>query len=64
MAKSGKRGRDEADTYEADDFVEDDDGSAPKSKKSKKTAPSSSSKSGNKFFEVCCIQLMDWRPHN
>lgn len=54
MAKSGKRGRDEADTYEADDFVEDDDGSAPKSKKSKKAVPSSSSssKSGNKFFEA------------
>lgn len=56
MAKSGKRGRDEADTYEADDFVEDDDGSARKSKKSKKAATSSSSKtSQNKFFEVGCL---------
>jgi hypothetical protein len=64
MAKSSKRGRDETDTYEADDFVEDDDGSAPKSKKSKKAAPSSSSKSSSKFFEVCCLQLMDWRPRN
>lgn len=52
MAKSSKRGRDEGDTYEADDFVEDDDGRAPKSKKSKKAAPPSSSKSKNKFFEV------------
>ena len=59
MAKSSKRGRDEADTYEADDFVEDDDGSAPKSKKSKKAAPSSSSKSGNKFFEASHLQLMN-----
>jgi hypothetical protein len=61
MAKSGKRSRDEADTYEADDFVEDDDGSAPKSKKSKKAAPPSSGKSGNKYFEVRRIQLMIWR---
>ncbi|KAH8786157.1 putative RNA polymerase II transcriptional coactivator [Hyaloscypha finlandica] len=52
MAKSSKRGRDEGDTYEADDFVEDDDGRAPKSKKSKKAAPPSSSKSKNKFFEL------------
>jgi hypothetical protein len=52
MAKSSKRGRDEGDTYEADDFVEDDDGRAPKSKKSRKAAPPSSSKSKNKFFEV------------
>ncbi|PMD57021.1 PC4-domain-containing protein [Hyaloscypha bicolor E] len=52
MVKSSKRGRDEADTYEADDFVEDDDGSAPKSKKSRKAAPSSSSKSKNKFFDL------------
>ncbi len=59
MAKSGKRGRDEAGTYEADDFVEDDDGSAPKSKKSKKAAPSSSSNSGNKFFEASNMQLMN-----
>jgi hypothetical protein len=52
MAKPGKRGHYEVDTYEVDDFVEDDEGSAPKSKKSKKTAKPSSSKSENKFFEV------------
>jgi len=52
MVKSSKRGRDEGDTYEADDFVEDDDGSAPKSKKSRKAAPPSSSKSKNKFFDL------------
>lgn len=35
MAK-GKRGRDEVDTYEEDDFVENDDGSAAPKKKAKK----------------------------
>jgi len=35
MGKSTKRGRDET-TYEEDDFVENDDGNAPKSKKTKK----------------------------
>lgn len=60
MAKSGKRSRDEADTYDADDFVEDDDGTPPKSKKSKKAAAfSSSSKSHDKFFEVDYPQLSD-----
>jgi hypothetical protein len=62
MAKTGKRGRDEADTYEADDFVEDDDGSAPKSKKSKKAAPSGGSKSGNKFFEASHLNW--WTENN
>jgi len=52
MPKSGKRGRDEVDTYEADDFVEDDDDSAPKSKKSKKAAKASSSNSESTFFEL------------
>jgi hypothetical protein len=59
MAKSGKRGRDEVDTYEADDFVEDDEESAPKSKKSKKTAKPSSSNSEKKFYEAGAIQLID-----
>jgi hypothetical protein len=61
MAKSGKRGRDEVDTYEADDFVEDDEESAPKSKKSKNTAKPSSSNSEKKFYEVGVIQLIDYR---
>jgi len=56
MAKSGKRGRDEGDTYEADDFVEDDDSGAPKSKKSKKAAKPSSSGSEKRFYEVSVIQ--------
>ncbi|KUJ15711.1 uncharacterized protein LY89DRAFT_670257 [Mollisia scopiformis] len=39
----GKRGHDEVDTYEADDFVENDDGSALK-KKTKKAAANNSAK--------------------
>lgn len=42
MGKPAKRGR-EVDTYEEDDFVENDDGEAPKSKKTKKAAAASSS---------------------
>jgi hypothetical protein len=45
MGKSTKRGRDET-TYEEDDFVENDDGNAPKSKKTKK-GPSSKSEAKN-----------------
>jgi len=52
MVKTGKRGRDQINDYEADDFVEDDEGSAPKTKKTKKASASSSSKAKNKFFEV------------
>ncbi|KAE9378061.1 PC4-domain-containing protein [Stipitochalara longipes BDJ] len=52
MVKGGKRGRDGANDYEADDFVEDDEGSAPKTKKAKKANASSSSNTKNKFFEL------------
>jgi hypothetical protein len=63
MARSSKRGRDEVDTYEADDFVEADDGSARKSKKTKKAANASGGKSESKFFEVAFVQVIDWRPY-
>ena len=52
MARTGKRGRDATNDYEADDFVEDDEGSTPKTKKTKKASASGSSKTKNKFFEV------------
>jgi hypothetical protein len=48
----GKRGRKEVEA-DLDDFVEDDDGNAPKSKKSKKAQGSkTSSKSADKWWEV------------
>ncbi len=50
MGKVSKRGR-EQDTYEADDFVENDDGSIPKTKKTKKTQVGSS-KDENKTWQV------------
>lgn len=49
----GKRGRDEVDTYAEDDFVENDDGNAPK-KKTKKATPSKGGKKSidEKSWEV------------
>ncbi|CAL3971345.1 unnamed protein product [Diplocarpon coronariae] len=49
MVKAGKRGHEEVDTYAEDDFVENDDGTAPKIKKTKKE---SSSSKGDKFWEL------------
>ncbi|OWP05937.1 hypothetical protein B2J93_6261 [Marssonina coronariae] len=49
MVKAGKRGHEEVDTYAEDDFVENDDGAAPKIKKTKKE---SSSSKGDKFWEL------------
>ncbi|PVH80720.1 PC4-domain-containing protein [Cadophora sp. DSE1049] len=40
MGKAGKRGHDEVDTYEEDDFVENDDGAARKTMKTKKAESS------------------------
>ncbi|KAG4438702.1 hypothetical protein IFR05_005829 [Cadophora sp. M221] len=51
MGKAGKRGHDEVDTYEEDDFVENDDGAAPKTKKTKKAAQSTSDDL-DKFWEI------------
>lgn len=51
MGKTPKRGRDET-TYEEDDFVENDDGNAPKPKKTKKAAAGSKSRDENKSWEV------------
>lgn len=51
MGKAGKRGHDEVDTYEEDDFVENDDGAARKTKKTKKAAQSTSDDL-DKFWEV------------
>lgn len=50
MGKAGKRGHNEVDTYEEDDFVENDDGAARKTKKTKKTQLSSDDT--DKFWEV------------
>ncbi|KAH7419886.1 transcriptional Coactivator p15-domain-containing protein [Cadophora sp. MPI-SDFR-AT-0126] len=50
MGKAGKRGHDEVDTYEEDDFVENDDGAARKTKKTKSAA--SSSNDQDKFWEL------------
>lgn len=65
MGKAGKRGHDEVDTYEEDDFVENDDGAARKSKKTKKVQSISGHGSGgeDKFWEVCIIQLRSSRQH-
>jgi hypothetical protein len=55
MAKTGKRGHDEVETYDSDGgFVSNDDGNAPKSKKTKKARPAAKSKSNadNKSWEV------------
>lgn len=52
MVKPTKRVREE-ETYEADDFVENDDGSAPKAKKTKKSAAPSKTKDDPKSWEVC-----------
>ncbi|PBP25084.1 ssDNA-binding transcriptional regulator [Diplocarpon rosae] len=49
MVKAGKRGHQEVDTYAEDDFVENDDGGAPKAKKTKKA---SSSSGEDKFWEL------------
>ncbi|PBP16565.1 transcriptional Coactivator p15 [Diplocarpon rosae] len=49
MVKAGKRGHQEVDTYAEDDFVENDDGGAPKTKKTKKA---SSSSNEDKFWEL------------
>ena len=51
MGKAGKRSHDEVDTYEEDDFVENDDGAARKTKKTKKTELNSDDQ--EKFWEVC-----------
>ncbi|KAL5321803.1 hypothetical protein ACEPPN_009766 [Leptodophora sp. 'Broadleaf-Isolate-01'] len=51
MGKAGKRGHDEVDTYEEDDFVENDDGAARKTKKTKKAAQSTSDDL-DKFWEI------------
>ncbi|CZT02763.1 uncharacterized protein RAG0_09782 [Rhynchosporium agropyri] len=48
--KAGKRGHEEVNTYEEDDFVENDDGAAPKSKKTKKAQ--SSSDDAENFWEL------------
>lgn len=61
MAK-GKRVHDEVDTgtYEEDDFVENDDGSAPK-KKTKKAAPTKAGKKSSveeKSWEVSLSHLL------
>jgi hypothetical protein len=54
----GKRGREEVDA-DLDDFIEDDDGNAPKSKKSKKAQGSkTSSKSADKSWEVSLFSLV------
>lgn len=54
----GKRGREEVDA-DLDDFIEDDDGNAPKSKKSKKAQGSkSSSKSADKSWEVSLFSFV------
>lgn len=59
MGKTSKRGHEEVDTYEEDDFVENDDGSARKGKKSKKAQASSEDE--NKFWEV---SLNEGQGHN
>lgn len=55
MARTGKRGREESETYNSDGgFVSNDDGNAPK-KKSKKAQAEQKSKiqdSDEKFWEV------------
>lgn len=48
----GKRGHDEVDTYEEDDFVENDDGSAPKKKTKKGAASKSAQAIEEKSWEV------------
>ncbi|KAL2071354.1 hypothetical protein VTL71DRAFT_12589 [Oculimacula yallundae] len=48
--KAGKRGHEEVDTYEEDDFVENDDGAARRSKKTKKVQ--SSGDDTEKFWEL------------
>lgn len=50
MGKAGKRSHDEVDTYEEDDFVENDDGAARKTKKTKKAEFNSDDQ--EKFWEV------------
>merc|ERR1712093_225341 len=50
MGKAGKRSHDEVDTYEEDDFVEDDDGAARKTKKTKKAELNSDDQ--EKFWEL------------
>jgi len=55
MAKTGKRGRHEVETYDSDaGFVSNDDGNAPKSKKTKKAQPAAKSKGNadSKSWEV------------
>ncbi|KAH7350901.1 transcriptional Coactivator p15-domain-containing protein [Rhexocercosporidium sp. MPI-PUGE-AT-0058] len=52
MGKTGKRAHDEVDTYEEDDFVENDDGAARKTKKTKKAAAQSSGDDLEKFWEA------------
>ena len=52
MGKSGKRGREEAETYDSDGgFVSNDEGTAPK-KKSKVTTNSKGNEEST-FWEVC-----------
>merc|ERR1711977_720864 len=50
MGKAGKRSHDEVDTYEEDDFVENDDGAARKTKKTKKAEFNSDDQ--EKFWEL------------
>merc|ERR1712093_60946 len=50
MGKAGKRSHDEVDTYEEDDFVENDDDAARKTKKTKKAEFNSDDQ--EKFWEL------------
>jgi len=61
----GKRGREEADA-DLDDFIEDDDGNAPKSKKSKKAQGSKSSSKGgaDKSWEVSLLSFVPVQDNN
>jgi hypothetical protein len=59
-----KRGREEAEA-DLDDFIEDDDGNAPKSKKSKKAQGSkSSSKGADKSWEVSLLLFVPMQDNN
>ncbi len=57
MGRTGKRGYEEVDTYEEDDFVENDDGAARKTKKTKNVQSSSKGVDQDKYWEVRTIQI-------
>jgi hypothetical protein len=60
-----KRGRQEEVEADLDDFIEDDDGNAPKSKKSKKAQGSnSSSKGADKSWEVSPLSFVPVQDNN